>query len=188
MLVTDAKNTAQVLADFTNRPCTQACCETLFEESSVLSSPNLFASIWACFSSSIDSIDIQIIGRLCLIIIDNDEFVDAFEHFEEIHLQARDVLHHAHNLNDLLIAQEKEPGEVLALRFQVLDEALHEVLKHLHHEWNILPQTLSLAELLIRLASAFSVIYLLTVNPIYGHELFVLLRHVMCYVPLSKNW
>ena len=88
----------------------------------------------------------------------------------------------------MLIAQEKKSGEVLALRFQVLDETLHEVLKHLHHEWHILPQTFSLAKLLIRLATAFSVVYLFTVNPIYGHELFVLLRHVMCYVPLSKNW
>ena len=41
-----------------------------------------------------------------VLIVDDDQPVDALEHFEEVLLEQAYILHHAHNLDDLLVAEE----------------------------------------------------------------------------------
>ena len=59
--------------------------------------------------------DISRLYLVKLLVVYDEEFRDSLKHLVQILLAGGDVFHHADDLNDLLIAQEVEAGEVLSL-------------------------------------------------------------------------
>ena len=158
----------------------------MLEKSCVLSSPNFNSALalHRCFSEA----GLRRFALSQVFIVDNDKSVDSLEHLEQILLQLGDVLDHADDLDDLLVTQEEQSREVLALLLQILDQALHQVFELLHHDGHVDSQTLTLGKRLVRLAPSLSMLNLLSVKPVNQNELFILFRHVVRYVTLVKDW